>query len=89
MLTQEEVRTLSGANRDAGWLEIPPSCPANFVDKICQYRKAVLSGKLTRNTAKDTAARKALAEKLMQEISAETEAADMARLRLRYENLFS
>jgi hypothetical protein len=88
LLTQEEVRTLSRANREAGWLEIPPSCPANFVDKICQYRKAVLSEKLTRNTAKDTAKRKALAEKLLQECAAEETAANLKRLRLRYQNLF-
>ena len=49
MLTQEEVRTLSRANRDAGFIEIPATCPAHLVDRICQYRKAVLSGK--RNTA--------------------------------------
>ena len=85
MLTPEEVRALSQARRD--WPEIPPSCPEHIQLKICEFRKGVLDGSISKN--RSNAARKAKVEKLMAEIATEETAANMKRLKMRYQNLFS
>jgi len=51
MLTQEEIRSLSGANRDEGWKQIPTSCPERFRLQICEYRKGVLNGSIRQTKA--------------------------------------
>jgi hypothetical protein len=44
VLTQEQIRSLSAANREEGWSAIPASCPDGVRSKICEYRKGVLNG---------------------------------------------
>jgi len=44
MLTTEEIRGLSAANREKRWSAIPPTCPEKFLVRICEFRKGVLNG---------------------------------------------
>jgi hypothetical protein len=82
MLTQEEVRALSGSDAERGWLEIPGTCPENLRVQICETRKQRLQGKRSKSVAAaDTAQRKAKVEKLLQEIAAETDAEELLKLK--------
>jgi hypothetical protein len=86
MLTQEEVRALSGSDSQRGWLEIPGTCPETFRVQICETRKATIEGKRKRsNTANDTAQRRQKVEKLLAEINAQSDADTEAVLRLKAE----
>jgi hypothetical protein len=38
MFSDAEIRTLSAANPDQGWLAIPHGCPPKFVQHICEKR---------------------------------------------------
>ena len=84
MLTQEEVRALSGSDSERGWLEIPGTCPPDFRVQICETRKATIEGKRKRSSvAADTAQRKAKVEKLLAEINAAADADAEETLRLK------
>jgi hypothetical protein len=89
-LTSEEVRALSGSDAERGWLEIPSSCPPEMRHAICEKRVAMLQGKRKSTQAADTAKRRKLAEKLLQEINAQADAESEATLRLKAQaiNLF-
>jgi hypothetical protein len=90
-LTNEELRALSGSDAERGWLQIPSSCPPEMRHAICEKRVAMLQSKRSKSTqAADTAKRRKLAEKLLQEINAQADAESEATLRLRAQaiNLF-
>jgi hypothetical protein len=81
MLTQEEVRALSGSDSQRGWLEIPSTCPETFRVQICETRKATIEGKRSKSVAANTAQRKAKVEKLLADMTAEKDAEELLRLR--------
>jgi hypothetical protein len=81
MLTQEEVRALSGSDAERGWLEIPGTCPETFRVQICETRKATIEGKRKRSsTANDTAQRRQKVEKLLADMAAEKDSEALLRL---------
>lgn len=85
-LTQEEIRTLSQACGEYGWLEIPSSCPEAFRVAICEKRVALLAGKQQRGKATaDLTERKRKAQQLLDEINSQKEADADELLKLKAE----